>query len=127
MYETDKEKEDRLYRESRSLKFQARALRKKRIAEERERKELAEAANKAREEAERKAAAERNRERDQRIRAALLEFAQTVKKYKVAFDSPSTAWGGYATTPTKDAFVLIDKVSGDAVNIKTHPSGFSWD
>ncbi len=123
MYETEKEKEDRLYAESRSLKFQARELRKKRINREAELRN-----DKLKKQAEAKAAEDKKiRERDERIRSALLEFAASVKKYQLAFDSPSSLFSSYATTPKKEAFVLIDKVSGKSVRISTHPSGFSWD
>lgn len=132
MYETPKEKEDRLYKESRSLKFQAREMRKKRIE-----KEAAEAARLKARQVERESIAKRAKEvlteqaktdRDNRIRKALLQMSATVKENKLAFEGPDDgAWRWSTSASTKDAFYLIDRITGDKVLIKTRNDGFQWD
>jgi len=137
MFETPLDKEQRLYREAQALKFQARALRKKRLAQVEKDAEIRRVLAKQREaEIKMKKDAEilaqeieKNRsrkERDDRIRTALLKMSDIVKANGLAFDAPA----GYKwafPVETKDVFVLHDKQTGDRVQIRTQYNGFQWD
>lgn len=120
MYETPYQKEQRLYKESRALKFQAREMRKARLRQEAADKALKEREEKRKAE---QAAKDAKKSRDDRIRKALLGMADVAKYHNIAFEAPE----GYGTVPANHAFYIIDKVSGQRVSIKTHPTGFSWD
>lgn len=119
-YETPYEKEQRLYKESRALKFQAREMRKARLRREAEAKTLKEREDKRKAE---QAAKDAKKSRDDRIRKALLGMADVAKYHDIAFEAPE----GYGTAPANHAFYIIDRKSGQRVSIKTHPTGFSWD
>lgn len=128
----DKAEEDALYEKSRSLKFQAREMRKKRLADEEEQREKAERKNLLDREAALEArtlkAREARADRDNRIRKALLEMARIVKANNLAFEGPDNGkWMWANSSATVAAFKLIDKVSGSVVQINTRPDGFQWD
>jgi hypothetical protein len=134
MGETQLEKEQRLYREAQALKFQAREMRKKRLAQEQRQfekdAEIRRVLAKQREdEIIRKRQAEEAKarlDRDDRIRTALLKMSDIVKANGLAFDAPA----GYKWAfpiETKDVFVLHDKKTGDRVQIRTQHNGFQWD
>lgn len=119
-YETPYQKEQRLYKESRALKFQAREMRKVRLRREAEAKAFKEREEKRKAE---QAAKDAKKSRDDRIRKALLGMADVAKHHDIAFEAPE----GYGTVPANHAFYIIDRKSGQRVSIKTHPTGFSWD
>lgn len=121
-YETPYQKEQRLYKESRALKFQAREMRKARLRREAEAEAEALKEREEKRKAE-QAAKDAKKSRDDRIRKALLGMADVAKYHDVAFEAPE----GYGTVPAKHAFYIIDRKSGQRVSIKTHPTGFSWD
>lgn len=121
LYETPLEKEERLYKESRSLKFQARQLRKKRIERENRIKDEARIKAELAKSAALKAQADEKKDRDDRIRRAVLSFAETVKKEGLAFDSPTSSYA------KMDAFTLLDKKSATRIKIYTKYNGFEWE
>lgn len=120
-YETDLQKEIRLYEESRSLKFQARELRKKRIEREDRIKNEARIKAELAKSAALKAQADQKRDRDDRIRRAVLSFAEAVKKEGLAFDSPTSSYA------RMEAFTLLDKKSATRIKVHTKYNGFEWD
>lgn len=120
-YETDLQREIRLYQESRALKFQARELRKKRLKSETEEKERLRIKAELAKSAALKAQADQKRDRDDRIRRAVLSFAEAVKKEGLAFDSPT--W----SNTRMEAFTLLDKKSATRIKIHTKWNGFEWD
>lgn len=126
MYETPKEKEDRLYRESRSLKFQARQLRKKRVEKEKAEEERrvayqAEAEALKKERAQALKANEARVDRDNRIRKALLSMNDSFKAGGLKIEG-SDNWGA-----KKPCFRLYDTKTLQWVQINVMHNGYQWD
>jgi len=68
--------------------------------------------------------------RDNKIRAALLEMAETAKKYGMAFDAPPKPVGWRYSPQRQASFkIVVTDVSGrnETVQIYTRADGFEWD
>lgn len=119
------ETEAGLYKESQRLKQKARELRKKRLELEQQRAAIARQAAFKKEEERKtaaiKAAEQAKKDRDDRIRSALLKMATIVKAEKLAFDAPF-GW----SAERQPCFKLHDKESGTQIQIYTTNSGFYW-
>lgn len=130
--------EDELYALSRSLKFRARAKRKARLERERAHQEAVQLAKAKVDRAASDNKAKLKRDYDDRVRAMLLDMAETVKAHGFAFEGPPSPT--YFITPNKGAqtitFVDTKRIPnqdmahytfGKRTTVKTTHNGFHWD
>lgn len=126
---TVRNEEQALYDASRALKFKAREMRKKRV--EREQKAENDLLKKKEEilAAHKKDNEQYKKDLDNRIRNAMLEFANVLKRHDLAIDAPTR----FDHITHKSALTVIDTSksdparSGRMIKIRTMWNGFNWD
>lgn len=120
----DKAEEDALYEQSRSLKFKAREMRKKRLEGERRNTERLKVEAVKKEQAEKLKATQAKTDRDNRIRKALLSMNDSFKEGGLKIEGPDS-WSSLGAK--KPCFRLYDSKTLQWVQINVVHNGYQWD
>jgi len=118
------EDEKKLYARSRALKMQARELRKYRLEKEAAAKYNADREAELAKSAALKKQADTTKERDDRIRKALLSMNDSFRVGGLKIEGPDS-WSAYGSK--KPCFRVYDTKTLQWVQINTTHNGFQWD